>query len=590
MRINNKKIIIIILTILCGFMAKSGCAYSVSHGAKYIFNNGQTRHLSVSALSSNEIVIAYQDTGESSYGKAIIGHVSDQSISYGAEYVFNQSATDYIATAALSENKFVIAYRDSGNLNYGTAILATVSGNTISFGTEFIFNPSATENISITELSENKFIIIYQDKGNYEYGTAIIGQISGDNISYSSEYVFNPTKTASASVDKLDASKIAIAFRNYDGQGVSIIGQLNNEALDFGQKYFFNTANTESVEINRLTKDSFVIAFRDVGLNGYGNATVGHVSGNTISFDQEQTFNTSNTNYVAVGVLAPSRFVGAFRDSVSGYGTIVIGDITDGMTNFSSEDIFNTSLTATTTIAVLSTNSYLIGYSDNANPGYGTAIVGKIPSVCGNGIIEEIEECDDGNINDGDNCSAICTVESVCGNNKLENGEECDDGNNQDEDGCSAICKIESEPEPNADADENSILDGDLIRNPNADGLAKFDVYIVKITGSKKFKRLILSPHVFESYGHLSWSNIKDVDQVVIDQFTTSILVRAYDPSESLNDPKVYQLTASGDNGTKNWLNITSEQFELEGYDWDAIYYINRIDRDAYSTGQAITI
>ena len=53
-----------------------------------------------------------------------------------------------------------------------------------------------------------------------------------------------------------------------------------------------------------------------------------------------------------------------------------------------------------------------------------------------------------------------------------------------------------------------SIVGGDLIRNPNAEGDAKYDIYIVKLVGEKKFKRLILSPHVFDSYGHLNWDNV----------------------------------------------------------------------------------
>ena len=34
-----------------------------------------------------------------------------------------------------------------------------------------------------------------------------------------------------------------------------------------------------------------------------------------------------------------------------------------------------------------------------------------IPIVCGDGILEFGEECDDGNNDDGDGCSAVCTLE-----------------------------------------------------------------------------------------------------------------------------------------------------------------------------------
>mgnify|MGYP006273011213 CR=1 FL=1 len=68
-----------------------------------------------------------------------------------------------------------------------------------------------------------------------------------------------------------------------------------------------------------------------------------------------------------------------------------------------------------------------------------------IGPVCGNGIIEGDEECDDGNTEDGDGCSGLCTIEStpVCGNGILETGEECDDNNTVNGDGCSSNCTIE---------------------------------------------------------------------------------------------------------------------------------------------------
>lgn len=136
-----------------------------------------------------------------------------------------------------------------------------------------------------------------------------------------------------------------------------------------------------------------------------------------------------------------------------------------------------------------------------------------------------------------------------------------------------------------------TIVDGDLVRNPNAEGMAQFDIYIVKIVGSKKFKRLILSPHVFESYSHFDkngngtpWDDVKDISQSQMSEYTTSDLVRAD------GDTKVYKLTAAGDMGAKQWLNMTAAQFTTQGYDADSIYTINNTDKNAYTTGVDITV
>jgi len=49
-----------------------------------------------------------------------------------------------------------------------------------------------------------------------------------------------------------------------------------------------------------------------------------------------------------------------------------------------------------------------------------------LSALCGNEIVDQGEECDDGNVEDGDGCSSTCLIEgSFCGNGTLEEGEEC---------------------------------------------------------------------------------------------------------------------------------------------------------------------
>jgi cysteine-rich repeat protein len=84
--------------------------------------------------------------------------------------------------------------------------------------------------------------------------------------------------------------------------------------------------------------------------------------------------------------------------------------------------------------------------------------------VCGNGVLEPGQACDDGNTTPGDGCSATCTVETgftctgapsacaaVCGDGIKAATEACDDGNTVNGDCCSSTCQIEAgcEVEPN---------------------------------------------------------------------------------------------------------------------------------------------
>ncbi len=86
-----------------------------------------------------------------------------------------------------------------------------------------------------------------------------------------------------------------------------------------------------------------------------------------------------------------------------------------------------------------------------------------ISTSCGNGQLDDPEECDDGNTISGDGCSNYCQVETnfkcmsnsvsapsictpICGKGIFYgiNGQECDDGNTSPNDGCDSNCKIES--------------------------------------------------------------------------------------------------------------------------------------------------
>ncbi len=79
------------------------------------------------------------------------------------------------------------------------------------------------------------------------------------------------------------------------------------------------------------------------------------------------------------------------------------------------------------------------------------------PAVCGDGKVESIEECDDGDARAGDGCGADCRLEdgfhcatpgsdctrTVCGDGRREGSEQCDDANLQIGDGCTPFCARE---------------------------------------------------------------------------------------------------------------------------------------------------
>jgi cysteine-rich repeat protein len=71
---------------------------------------------------------------------------------------------------------------------------------------------------------------------------------------------------------------------------------------------------------------------------------------------------------------------------------------------------------------------------------FGAAGLAEIRSICGNGVREADEPCDDGNDDDGDACTTRC-LRASCGDGFLQVGvEECDDGNTRNDDACRSNC------------------------------------------------------------------------------------------------------------------------------------------------------
>ena len=81
------------------------------------------------------------------------------------------------------------------------------------------------------------------------------------------------------------------------------------------------------------------------------------------------------------------------------------------------------------------------------------------PPSCGDGALNDDEQCDDGNKTGGDGCSANCLVveqgyacptpgaecepAAICGDGALVGAEQCDDGNTAAGDGCTDACLLE---------------------------------------------------------------------------------------------------------------------------------------------------
>ncbi|HUO75818.1 MAG TPA: hypothetical protein VMU12_02825, partial [Candidatus Paceibacterota bacterium] len=110
------------------------------------------------------------------------------------------------------------------------------------------------------------------------------------------------------------------------------------------------------------------------------------------------------------------------------------------------------------------------------------------------------------------------------------------------------------------------------------------DIYIVNDWG---YKRLFVNPAIFNLYGQLGWSKVKQVSAATRDAFVTSGLFRNCET----NDQKVYGLDVTGeDTAVLHWVNVTGAQAVAQDPNFfQKVFCINNAEQALYGTGSDFT-
>jgi len=350
-------------------------------GAEGTFTSNDASYISATFDSnSNKVVVAYRDNTNSNYGTAAVGTVSGTSITFGTPVVFEAASTLYTSAVFDSNsNKVVIGYRDDGNSNAGTAIVGTVSGTSISFGTPVVFEATAVNGVAATfDSNSNKVVIFYPDAANGSYGTAVVGTVSGTSISFGTPVVFlsSNTRYITPTFDSSN-NKIAILFQHISEaqRAYGIVGTVSGTSISFGTAVL--TGFNNDVYIDSATFDSnsnkAVFSWR-FNSNNVAYLQVGTVSGTSISFGTEVAINGSNaSSFVKVAFDSNRNTVAStYVSGVVGYA--VEGTVSGTSISFGLPFIHNSTTSWQDIVFDSSANKAVIAYDDTTGP-EGNAIV-----------------------------------------------------------------------------------------------------------------------------------------------------------------------------------------------------------------------
>ena len=334
--------------------------------------SGKTIEAVATGTIGNKVTVALKTDGtveaisETSVGQSL----GTQGVySYGGECEVIETGAAYDAAS----NRLVVVFKDKANSNYTTAVVGEVSGTGISFTyPSVVFNSATTNAQAVAFVAGTSKVVIVYDTGSGS--SAVVGTVSGLSISFGTVATLSSTYTGDyAPVYDTASGKMVIYYSDQNSHGKAVVGTVSGTSISFGSVGTFqSSASVGSFTANYDSTNSTTI----VVYSRYGpgiHANIGTVSGTSISFGAASFINSSSTGTGVSSAYdsANAKLVVAFGDqgaSPANTGTAVVGTVSGSSLSYGTPVVFNSAATTKSSTTYDSANDrFTIAYANAAS-------------------------------------------------------------------------------------------------------------------------------------------------------------------------------------------------------------------------------
>tara|TARA_B100000963_G_scaffold137118_2_gene119342 strand:- start:6222 stop:8186 length:1965 start_codon:yes stop_codon:yes gene_type:complete len=250
----------------CKAIAATVSGTTLTFGSVLTINAASSTYNRIGYDSTNsKSVVAFRHSG----GKAAVVSCSGTTLSVGSVATFNSNNGSYPMDVVHDSNsgKTVIFYHDQQNSYYGYGIVGTVSGTGITFGTAVQLDDTASYRIgAVYDDDAQKILVAYTDGNDSKKGYYRLATVSGTSISFGSEAAFHSDGevqtgyyTVATAFDSTN-NVVVLAYRGRD----------SSNALDGYARVIQNAA---SLSTTNLTATNF-IGIADAAYSDGATATI----------------------------------------------------------------------------------------------------------------------------------------------------------------------------------------------------------------------------------------------------------------------------------------------------------------------------
>lgn len=358
--------------------AVTGSNYSVGTAVTY---NSSANNFSGAVYDpvSGKVIVAYVNGGNS-FG--VVGTVSGTSISFGTPTSFGlNSGSPYSLAYDTTNSRVVITFSAwNGSLYESRAVVGTVSGTSISFGSSVSYQSgAATNGTSVTFIGSGKVVVF--SGANASWATCLrVGTISGTTISFgtavtlsSSGYSYcGPKALAYDTVNSL----FVCTYSNNGPEVFTVVGSVSGTTITLQtavSRSSITATNQSTSSIYDVSNGKIVITY---GSTSASYTAVGTLSGTTLSLGTTYTLPSGGADYIVPSYdSVNSRVIFVYNSGstvVFSVGYVSGTDITVSATSTNLTSVTGTGYLASTFDA---TNSKMVATYIAASTSYNTAIV-----------------------------------------------------------------------------------------------------------------------------------------------------------------------------------------------------------------------
>ena len=258
---------------------------------------------------TGKIVIGWRSDADN-YPYAIVGTVSGTNITFGsAVQIQSVNSGKYMKIVYDTTNDkhvFVFAENISGQQEHGQAVVGTVSGTSISFGSVVDFEDSSSPLVTyidaVYDSVNGKVVIVWNNSVVTNRGlNAIVGTVSGTSISFGSRAIANAASGTSVWCGyDANAGKVLLGYRLDSGgpPHPSYVGSVSGTSITFGSVVNYTSQNPSgTTTVYDSNAQKILIVYR-VGGGGNENtiSRVATISGTSVSYGNEVTVNAQSSN------------------------------------------------------------------------------------------------------------------------------------------------------------------------------------------------------------------------------------------------------------------------------------------------------